>query len=135
MQFVSFPKEKQKVMKTILLVFILVIIRFISPATNFNIYEKSFSDYNFEENTEKSDLKIYPNPCLNKKVTIEFYNELITEIKLTNIAGKTVLFNKTEIPSEKVNLQLNNVPNGMYLVQIKSESGKIKVSKLLVSVQ
>lgn len=120
-------------MKTIILFSILAFFLFLSADGN-NVFASSgFSDESFYEKKEKTDFKIYPNPCRNKKVTVEFFNEFIAEIKLTNIAGKTVLYKKTDIPAEKIILQLENVPNGMYLVQIISESGKVKVSKLLVS--
>ena len=120
-------------MKTIIAFSILTFFLFSSaPGNNFFV-SSNFSDDSFYEKTEKTEFKIYPNPCRNKKVSVEFFNEFIAEITLTNIAGKTVLYKKTDIPSEKVILKLENVPNGMFLLQIKSESGKVKVGKLLVS--
>ncbi|MEN8117597.1 MAG: T9SS type A sorting domain-containing protein [Bacteroidota bacterium] len=98
----------------------------------------AFSQYNpdsFSINNEtiKPELKIYPNPCKNNKVTVDFSTKEITEVRLTNIAGKEVLLKKYQLPTHKLQLQLNNIPNGLYIIRIKTSDNKSTVKKLVVS--
>ncbi len=81
----------------------------------------------------QSILKIYPNPCKDKKVTIELMDNDLEEIKITNITGKEVLIQKMDIPVSKFQLQLNEIPDGIYLLQVKTTSNKVVVKKLMVS--
>lgn len=90
------------------------------------------SDLNEKEKLE-SDLKIYPNPSKNNKVTVDFQSKEIAEISLTNITGKQVLRKKYDFPIHKTQLQLNTIPNGIYLIQIKTTDTKMVVKKLMVS--
>lgn len=85
--------------------------------------------------TEKAEaeLKIYPNPCKNNKVTVDFNSKEISEIRLTNITGKQVLLKKYDFPTRKTQIQLNDIPNGIYLIQIKTTDNKKVVKKLMVS--
>lgn len=85
--------------------------------------------------TEKNqpELKLYPNPCKDKKVTVELNADLISEIRLINIAGKEVFIKKIEIPVNRQQLELTNIPNGVFMVQVKTADNKIVVKKLLVT--
>jgi type 1 fimbria pilin len=87
----------------------------------------------FETDKVKIDLKIYPNPCKNSKVTIDYQSKEISEIRLTNITGKQVLLKKYDFPVHKTQIQLNTIPNGIYLVQIKTRDNKLTVKILMVS--
>ncbi len=114
-------------MKQILLVFLISLLCF--PAFSENSWESSFPD----EETVTSELKVYPNPCKTNKVTIDFGTDEIIEIRLTNITGRQVLLKKYNIPEHKIQLSLNNIPNGIYLVRVKSINNEIIVKKLMVS--
>ncbi len=81
----------------------------------------------------EAELKIYPNPCKNSKVTIEFSAKEISEIRLINITGKQVLLKKYHFATHKTQLKLEDVPNGIYLIQIKTTDNKTTVKKLMVS--
>ncbi|HYQ56775.1 MAG TPA: T9SS type A sorting domain-containing protein [Draconibacterium sp.] len=81
----------------------------------------------------KSELKIYPNPCKNDKITLDFPDNEIKEIQLTNITGKQVLRKRYDYPLPKVQLQIHDIPNGIYLVQITTTEDKHTVKKLLIS--
>ncbi len=86
-----------------------------------------------ETDLAETELKIYPNPCKNSKLTIDFGTKEIKEIRITNITGKQVLLKKYTMPTHKTQLQLNDIQNGIYLVQIKGADNKIVVKKLMVS--
>ncbi len=79
------------------------------------------------------EVKIYPNPCKDKKVTIELNNQELSEIKITNIAGKQMYFKILTIPESKKQIQLQNFPDGLYLIQIKTTENKLIAKKLLVT--
>lgn len=122
-------------MKHILLIILFILFQISSFS---QVSSGNSSDWNSHSaiNSEKNqpDLKIYPNPCKDKKVTIEFNTDLISEIRLVNITGKEVLLKKIEIPVSRLQIELNNIPNGIYMVQVKTVEDKIIVKKLLVSV-
>lgn len=111
--------------------FILVILLFAFSFTAFsqNGWDNTITD---KEKIE-SELKLYPNPCKNSKVTVDFQSKEITEIRLSNITGKQVLLKKYNFPTHKTQLLLNDIPNGMYLIQVKTSDNKTLVKKLMVS--
>ena len=111
--------------------FILVILLFAFsfPAFSQNGWDNTVTD----KEKEELELKLYPNPCKNGKLTIDFQSKEITEIRLTNITGKQVLLKEYKFPTHKTQLQLDDIPNGMYLIQIKSSDNKTLVKKLMVS--
>ncbi|WP_303920457.1 T9SS type A sorting domain-containing protein [Draconibacterium sediminis] len=94
--------------------------------------DTGFSSFQNEEET-KNEVKIYPNPCKDNKVTIDYSLKEISEIRLTNITGKQVYFKEYKFPVSKIQLQLNDVPNGIYLIQILTTDDKRTVKKLMIS--
>jgi|GEM_PF-687092 len=89
----------------------------------------------FPQTTEKADteLRIFPNPVRNEKVTLTLHPSEITEIKVVNIAGKEVIKKKFTIPLKKTTLQLSDVPNGIYIIQVKTSDNGVIAQKLIVS--
>ncbi|MCF6331950.1 MAG: T9SS type A sorting domain-containing protein [Draconibacterium sp.] len=79
------------------------------------------------------ELKIYPNPCKTNIVTIDFNSNQISEIQLTNITGKQVFSKKFDFAENKIQLELNDIQNGIYLLRVKSIDNKIVVKKFIVS--
>ena len=80
-----------------------------------------------------SELKVYPNPCKQEKVTIESNSNNISEISITNIAGKQVYLKKFITPEHKIQVELSELPNGIYLVKTKTMDEKQVVKKLIVA--
>ena len=80
-----------------------------------------------------AELKVYPNPCKQEKVTVESSNNNISEISITNIAGKQIYFKEFILPEHKIQVELSELPNGIYLVKIKTSDEKQVVKKLIVS--
>ena len=100
--------------------------------TGFNNSAKQNSTF-LTKKQNTPEVKIYPNPCKNSRVNIEFKSHPISEIQLTNIAGKVVLKKKFDFAEMKKQLQLNGIQNGMYLLQVKSTDNKTVVKKFIVS--
>ena len=98
-------------------------------ATTFNGADKPAA----KEQIEKLDLKVFPNPVKDQKVTFQMSENQMSEIRLVNILGKEVLKRNFEFGITKYQLQLNDVPKGIYLVQVKTTTNKAIVKKLLVS--
>ncbi|WP_320111418.1 T9SS type A sorting domain-containing protein [Draconibacterium orientale] len=85
------------------------------------------------EEEAKNEVKIYPNPCKNNKVTVDYSLKEISEIRLTNITGKQVYLKEYKVPVSKIQLQLNDIPNGIYLIQILTTDKKRTIKKLMIS--
>jgi hypothetical protein len=82
---------------------------------------------------ESNELKVYPNPAENGRVTLELNNGMISEIRLINIAGKEAAVQKMDFETPKYTLELLNVPNGIYFIRVKTTENKVVVKKLVVS--
>ena len=68
------------------------------------------------------DLTIYPNPN-NGQFTITNSQEM-TEVIVTDLQGK-VIYNNNNINLNKVNVELNDLERGMYMINIKTVDGRI----------
>lgn len=107
----------------------LFILLFSSPTWS----QLPWNDENNNHEKVETQLKIYPNPCKISKINIDFAIKEISEIRLVNITGKEVLRKKYDFPVHKTQVLLHNIPNGIYLIQIKSPDNKLVVKKLMVS--
>jgi hypothetical protein len=79
------------------------------------------------------ELKIYPNPTETGRITLEMKTGEIEEIRLIDIAGKEVITRKIDFGTPKYLLLLDEVPNGIYFVRVKTTENKVVVKKLVVS--
>ena len=121
-------------MKKIILAFTIILFICFSAAAQKGSKETATWDTSFSKTEQKQpEVKIYPNPCKDSKVTVELNNQELSEIKITNIAGKQMYFKKLANPESKKQIHLQNFPEGLYLVQIKTIKNKLIAKKLLVS--
>ncbi|SHI42358.1 Por secretion system C-terminal sorting domain-containing protein [Tangfeifania diversioriginum] len=86
-----------------------------------------------EQPKDTYQLKIYPNPCKTGQVTLEMNDQEIDEVRLINIAGEKVLQKRMEFGTNRYQLKLENVPNGIYFMRVKTTDNKTVVKKLVVS--
>jgi len=100
-----------------------------NPQTNSTGWGNQLSD----ENNPSLELRVYPNPSTDGKVTIELNNQEITEIRLTNITGKEVFLKKFQFAENKKQIQFNDIPNGLYILRIKTSDQKQVMKKLMLS--
>ncbi|QGY43426.1 T9SS type A sorting domain-containing protein [Maribellus comscasis] len=119
-------------MKHILLLLIFSFISFAGFSQTQKNESSRWNKTSLDINTQ-IELKVFPNPCTGQKLTVEIDNEELTELRITNIAGKVVMLKKYLIPVNKVELSLDNTPNGIYLIQIKTTANKLMARKLIVS--
>lgn len=119
-------------MKKLIVISIFSIFIFtVFPAgANTSIQNQEHSGFN---EPDRFELILYPNPTETGRITLEMNNEEILEIRLINITGKEVLLRKMEFGTPKYLLSLENIPNGIYFVRVKTTEDKIVVKKLVVS--
>ncbi|HXK80558.1 MAG TPA: T9SS type A sorting domain-containing protein [Bacteroidales bacterium] len=75
------------------------------------------------ETLKRKDISIYPNPTTGH-VSIDFINsnnfEIIRKIEISDIAGKIIM--KKDITNQQVNLDFSNYSNGIYLINIITDT-------------
>ena len=120
-------------MKKVLLILIILFIYISGNAQNNSENTTDWNNSVINDGIIQPELKIFPNPCTGQKVTVQLNGEELSEIRLTNITGKVVFIKNYDIPVSKVKLLLEELPDGIYLVQVKSIQNKIFVKKLLIS--
>ena len=81
----------------------------------------------FTENSALADVKVFPNPSVNGKVTVSNLR-VATEITAYNILGQAVLSQKTDKPL--VEIDLGTQPEGSYMLRIRNSQGT-KMVKIL----
>lgn len=82
--------------------------------------------------TQKYDngIVIVPNPAQDY-VRISFTEDTkATSIKLLNTTGQVVLIQQLTAGATNYSIPLNNIPNGIYIVEVKTDKGKL-ISKLV----
>lgn len=97
------------------------------------VYFEGLQDGTVRIDSSLNELKVYPNPAEAGKVTLEMNTGEISEVRLINIAGKEVVFQKMDFGTTKYVLSLENIPSGIYFVRVKSVENKSIVKKLVVS--
>ncbi|HDR52996.1 MAG TPA: T9SS type A sorting domain-containing protein [Mariniphaga anaerophila] len=119
-------------MKKLILISIFSIFIFIVFPAEANVFVQNQERSGFNE-PDRFELNIYPNPTETGRITLEMNNEEIQEIRLINITGKEVLLRKMEFGTPKYLLSLENIPNGIYFVRVKTTGNKTVVKKLVVA--
>jgi len=76
------------------------------------------------------NFNMYPNPASNK-VNIDLPDASIYEVNLMNISGKVMKQLKTGIDAKIVELNINDLPKGIYLVELKNDSNS-NIQKLVI---
>ncbi len=76
----------------------------------------------------KSSFLLYPSPS-DGKINIQ-HEEKIQEIQIFDLTGKRIFQQKFN--SNAVNLEVNDIPNGIYIVYIKTETQTLK-QKIIIN--
>ena len=86
-----------------------------------------------KDENEQNKIIIYPIPTQDA-ITIEFVNMPNTQINISvfDIIGKKVLENNF-IATKKVNLNLNSLKSGTYLIRISDFNGLIETKLLIIN--
>lgn len=79
---------------------------------------------------EDLDLLVYPNPN-DGKFAVSFKEQLVQYLEVTDLTGKSVFV--TDVPSEAtaVNIDLSDLANGVYMVNVRQMNGETIVQKII----
>jgi hypothetical protein len=80
-------------------------------------------------------IKVFPNPVTDKWFTVEVSDQNIQEIRITNIAGTAVYIRKFQGMVNRHRVTLENIPSGIYLLRVTTDTNQARTSKLLVKNQ
>lgn len=79
----------------------------------------------------QDNLVIAPNPADGQYLNLRFKHELkIIYAEIITLDGKVVIENTIQKPVNRAYIELNNLPNGVYLIKVKDESGRLFSRKL-----
>ena len=120
-------------MKHLIVILFLTIAGFTTFAQSKTALDLSVNKNLVEPGTAKIELKVFPNPTKSQKVTIQMPSDEISEIQLMSIVGKEVIQKKLESGIHLYELNLQGIPDGVYLIQVKTPENKAVVKKLLIS--
>jgi len=76
-------------------------------------------------------VSVYPNPVINNQINITT-NQDIQSIKILTIVGSVVLDRQYEAGTTNVQLDLDKLSKGLYLIKIKFDEEKTYTEKIMV---
>jgi Secretion system C-terminal sorting domain len=84
-------------------------------------------------NTDVQELKVsvYPNPVINNQINVTT-NRDIQSIKILTIVGSVVLDREYEAGTTNVQLDLDKLSKGLYLLKIKFDEERTYTEKIMV---
>ena len=71
----------------------------------------------------QKDIEIFPNPARDK-ITIYSHSSRILEVKIYDLTG-TCLYRNLNTGSNRIELETQNLPKGMYVLKVRDERDKI----------
>jgi hypothetical protein len=77
------------------------------------------------------EFTVYPNPSVSGNIVINAEEE-IENISVYNLMGQLIENRKIPFATESVQLTLNNIQKGFYLIQVKTKDNRIGVKKLVI---
>ncbi|MEL6273504.1 MAG: T9SS type A sorting domain-containing protein, partial [Bacteroidota bacterium] len=80
--------------------------------------------------TQVADLRVFPNPA-NDLLTVENNEEAVT-FRITNLLGQNQQVLRTSIVQERVNLELNQLRSGMYVLTAYDDAGRLVAKSTFV---
>lgn len=91
-------------------------------------YFENSNSVSIDKDLLSAQTRAYPNPTTGR-ITVEMpWNRGEATIQVSNLSGQTV--SSVEVVGVEADLELNHLPQGMYLITIRSESG-IAVKKIV----
>jgi len=88
----------------------------------------------FPETPDEPVLTLYPNPVSQSILNIEINNlqTSIAEMLITDLQGHTLHWSRVPLVGENtLNYNTDNLPTGMYIIQIKDKDGQTATSKFI----
>jgi hypothetical protein len=81
------------------------------------------------ENLVKSSVSVYPNPAKDF-LQLDFIQPVKAQLSLQNLLGETL--KTANINASKMQLDVSELAEGLYLINILEETGKSQVIKIYV---
>ena len=91
------------------------------------VYSTDCENMSTNENSDDF-IRVYPNPVENL-LSIQNSNPKINQILIFDLSGKIILNQNLTVGTNQINVK--NLPKGMYVVQIKSDNQIIKTEKII----
>jgi hypothetical protein len=70
-----------------------------------------------------STINLYPNPA-QQNITIDLQNNKPAQIRILTMQGKEVMHTVQEQNTDKINIPVNHLPQGIYMVEIQTAEGR-----------
>lgn len=86
-----------------------------------------------EDEEVEVEMKVYPNPVRNNEVTVSLEEASFLELRMVNITGREIIKKSFDSPQHKTVVRLFDVPNGIYIMQIKTGDQRLIAKKVSVS--
>lgn len=102
----------------------------ISNRVNFAIVDSVITSIQTAE-TDRNDLKIYPNPVAQNGAALIENSQIIQKIEFMDIVGR-VLFSTDEVNSKSFPVLNMNLPTGIYYVRVYERNDKIRIGKIVI---
>ncbi|MDR0828708.1 MAG: T9SS type A sorting domain-containing protein [Prevotellaceae bacterium] len=97
---------------------------------NVQLAPQKNNNENFIEQISENQITLFPNP--NKGVfTVSTTFDKIQFIKILNIAGQ-VIYQKNSVEKKEIQIDLGNIVQGVYLVQIQLKNGDLQSDKIII---
>lgn len=94
-------------------------------------FDVSGDDYDFDTiDQQLKEFSVYPNP-FSTDLNIAWQSDLPTDIKIINSLGQ-IIWEKTAAYSMDENVELQQLPAGMYIIELENEEGRklLKIQKV-----
>ncbi len=98
------------------------------------LVQECLANGTFDLNGEQLSVKIFPNPIADAvNVVFDSNDAFEAQVVILDLLGRPILSKKTDIlrGSNQVNLSVNNIPNGIYFVQLKNNHHTLFTEKVI----
>lgn len=89
-----------------------------------------FDEIEIVKEEEESIFETYPNPTPGP-LTIRWYKNNITDIKLFNLIGKELRNYKINKSETSIEINISNVPIGIYVIHFMTNQGEVISRKII----
>ena len=103
--------------------------RNVFDSLGFHVCDCEFASIN--ELNPQAVHKIYPNPVINDVLHIES-SQRIWATEVVNIVGQTILFNRNKSTSKQMDVRIQGLDKGLYLVKIYASKNNYTTRKIIV---
>ncbi|HEX6845840.1 MAG TPA: T9SS type A sorting domain-containing protein, partial [Chitinophagaceae bacterium] len=99
------------------------------PPAGARTYNQLLTESKIHNDTRNKNIDVYPNPAINYFIVYN-YDLSNNMISLYDISGKLMMSKQTKDLATRVDV--NDLPNGVYVLTIKGTDGKISRTEKMV---